>query len=573
MADILSDDEELLVMADILSDDEELPTCGICFNGYDEGGHTPLSLPCGHSICRICTDDILKLESSQCLCPQCRVPFTKANVSKNIELLHSVFVIKKLKKQASAGALQPISKSKPAPITSNESSDITLCSNCNEEGKCVICTDCADGKPRCVDCFEFAHKRKPTKHQTTPWDSANSPLMCRDHQQECVLFCHPCKKVVCVLCTHSPTHKGHNCTPVIDEVESTKREINVKCGELEEQTKPVQALGRQVDTVYRELTGVSIVENIGCDSNGAGVQEGTFDTTIRSIRTQFQKFQEDLKQRGDALIEEAHAHKQKKVAALENQMDGISLVVSKSYSVSSMTQYSLKTKGSQWILENKASMLESIQKNLLQTRTVLTPLAASSYLAFQVNQSGVLQFSNQIGCITVLSDMELAEIDLAKLKQEQERLAAEKFLCVLSPPGGAPSSYSDKILRGYKVISLVQFPEYLLAVSIPVASTAQGVFLYRAGVCIATGSAFQRFDAQWLRSIFPAMTKLCVGDAILCNAISNFIHTDTGVNNNRRVLGNINGSYIEIRSCHVSNGSDNTYNLHMQVEFTRTGAI
>ena len=204
--------------------------------------------------------------------------------------------------------------------------------------------------------------------------------------------------------------------------------------QLEERTKPVQALGRQVDAVYRELTGTSIVENDGCNSKGAGSQElGTFNTTIRTIRTQFQKIHDDLKRREDALIAEAHApQKLEKVTALENQMDSISLVVSKSYSVTSSTQQNLKTKGSQWILENKASLLDSIEKNVLQTQTVLTPVVASSYLAFQVNQSGVTQFANQIGCIASVSEMELAEVARLRVKQEQERIAEERRL--IPPP-------------------------------------------------------------------------------------------------------------------------------------------
>ena len=219
------------------------------------------------------------------------------------------------------------------------------------------------------------------------------PTMCRDHpQKEGELFCHPCKKVVCVLCLHTATHQGHKCSLVIYEVEATKREINAKSCELEERTKPVQALGRQVDAVYRELTGTSIVEN---DDS----QEGTFNATIRSIRTQFQKFHDDLKLREDALIAEAHAQKLEKVNALENQMDGISLVVSKSYSVTSTAQQNLKTKGSQWILENKAIVLDSIEKNVIQTQTVLTPVVVSSYLAFQGDQFDVTRFINKIGCI------------------------------------------------------------------------------------------------------------------------------------------------------------------------------
>ena len=407
-----------------LSDDDELPTCGICFNSYDEGKHVPLCLPCGHTMCQQCTDDILKCDS-QCLCPQCRKPFNKSQVSKNIELLRSVFVIKKLKTKASTSdALQTNSKQKSSLTpSSNPSADVTICSVCDEEKKCIVCADCPNKKPLCSACFEYSHSKKSTKHHTTPWSSANMPTMCREHLQECVLFCHPCKKVICVLCVHSAAHEGHKCSPVVEEVEAAKREITVKCCELEEHTKPVQALGRQVDAVYQQLTGVSIVANVECGSSRGGSQEeGTFNTTICSIRTQFQRFREDLKRREDMLIEEAHTKKEEKVTALESQMDGISLVASKSYSVSSMTQHNLKNKGNQWVLENKAALLDNIAKNVAQVQAVMTPVAASSYLAFQVNQSGVTQFTTQIGCIASLSEMEVARLkEREKVERDAKR--------------------------------------------------------------------------------------------------------------------------------------------------------
>ena len=188
-------------MAEMLSEqDDELPTCSICFYAYDDGEHAPLILPCGHTMCQKCTDDILK-SSGQCLCPQCRKPFNKGQTSKNFELVRYIsYVNKKAAKQASSS--QTTSNPKPLQSAGNESSDVTICFACKEDRlKCVVCTDCADGKPICGDCFEFTHRKKATKHQTTLWSSANMPTMCRVHpQKDCDLFCHPCKKVICVLC-------------------------------------------------------------------------------------------------------------------------------------------------------------------------------------------------------------------------------------------------------------------------------------------------------------------------------------------------------------------------------------
>jgi hypothetical protein len=540
--------------------DDELPTCGICFYAYDDGEHTPLIEPCGHTMCQKCTHDILK-SGQECVCPQCRKPLGQTSL--NFELVRYIsYVNKKVAKQASSS--QSFYNPKGSASAGIESSDVTICSVCNEAEKCVVCTDCANVKPVCSVCFDVAHRKKAAKHQTTPWSSAHMPSICRDHQHECVLYCHPCKKVVCVLCVHTATHRGHLCSPVMDEVEATKREIYVKCCELEERTKPVQALARQVDSVYLELTGESTFESDASSSKSVGSHEDTFDATIRTIRTQFQKFHADLQLREEELIAEAHAVKLYKVTALENQMDSISSVVSKSYSVTSTAQQNLKTKGSQWILENKASLLDSIEKSVLQTQAVLAPVVASSYLAFQVNQSRVTQFCSQIGCITSSSAKELRQ---KGVRLNQECLAEEKYGLILSPTL-SPKYHADCKLRGYKIMSLA-FPARLLQVYIPMASiTEDGAFLYRGGVCVATGSAFQRCDSQWYRSILPASTDIRAGDAILCRAASTFWYNDLGQGNKNRKVGGSEFS-MEILSCWTDRASENSFELHMKVVVER----
>nr|XP_045606656.1 tripartite motif-containing protein 65-like [Procambarus clarkii] len=49
-------------------------TCSICDQEYSDD-RTPRNLPCGHSICTLCVDEVLARDGK---CPECRVPITAA---------------------------------------------------------------------------------------------------------------------------------------------------------------------------------------------------------------------------------------------------------------------------------------------------------------------------------------------------------------------------------------------------------------------------------------------------------------------------------------------------------------
>ncbi len=41
-------------------------SCQICMNGYDRGNRLPLTLKCGHSLCKECADALIKKNNRKC---------------------------------------------------------------------------------------------------------------------------------------------------------------------------------------------------------------------------------------------------------------------------------------------------------------------------------------------------------------------------------------------------------------------------------------------------------------------------------------------------------------------------
>ena len=64
--------------------------CEICSDKYDEGDRTPLTLPCGHTICKQCILNIYQPTKPKISCPKCKKNFsfnTDVDIPKNFTLL------------------------------------------------------------------------------------------------------------------------------------------------------------------------------------------------------------------------------------------------------------------------------------------------------------------------------------------------------------------------------------------------------------------------------------------------------------------------------------------------------
>ena len=63
-------------------------TCEICHEIYTESYRIPLNLPCGHTLCDICIDEIKK-HSPQFKCPYCKADVRDLNFPKSYQILKS----------------------------------------------------------------------------------------------------------------------------------------------------------------------------------------------------------------------------------------------------------------------------------------------------------------------------------------------------------------------------------------------------------------------------------------------------------------------------------------------------
>lgn len=75
-------------------------TCSICLEYFQD----PVSIPCGHSFCRVCITQCWKERSTNFSCPQCREIALQRNFRPNRELGNVVEITKRLSARALKGA-------------------------------------------------------------------------------------------------------------------------------------------------------------------------------------------------------------------------------------------------------------------------------------------------------------------------------------------------------------------------------------------------------------------------------------------------------------------------------------
>ena len=187
--------------------DKEL-TCAICLSRYNQ----PKILPCLHSYCKGCLEDMLKKsrEKKSITCPQCKVVHelplqgidgftTFFTINNLLELLHI---------HENAATETPIQSIK--------------CSSGLDENPAIArCLTCSDYL--CESCCTIHRKQKVTKaHVVKTLDeikqsdkksgvkSLHKKQYCEEHEDELLkIYCKTCKKVMCLLCA-VVTHKNHD---------------------------------------------------------------------------------------------------------------------------------------------------------------------------------------------------------------------------------------------------------------------------------------------------------------------------------------------------------------------------
>ena len=135
----------------------------------------PLSLPCGHAICKICTCK-LELENNR-KCPKCKQTWTE-------DLVDASF----------ASLVKLLSTNKESPKTPAVEEDQQKDAKVNSEEE------------------ELSKKKEP------------QPVLCADHGEEVLFFCGTCEDLLCTECV-TFKHKQHDFCPIKKSGQKVKATI------------------------------------------------------------------------------------------------------------------------------------------------------------------------------------------------------------------------------------------------------------------------------------------------------------------------------------------------------------
>ena len=182
---------------------------------------SPVSLQCGHTICKGCLDNICKSTKK---CPYCSV-----KVDPTAKTIFNFTVISLMDEQQKSIKTKDIA----VPVIP----EIPICSECEGTNPVEItCEDCQ--LIACKACSDMMHcsvARK--KHVRVPWSKEYidpKGFMCKLHPTySCDLLCTTCSNSsICMMCYNFGAHKEHSVLPVTDAAVRERKKLLQKAGVL-----------------------------------------------------------------------------------------------------------------------------------------------------------------------------------------------------------------------------------------------------------------------------------------------------------------------------------------------------
>ncbi|KAM9496027.1 tripartite motif-containing protein 16-like [Clarias gariepinus] len=240
---------EASISVDQLSVDEFI--CPVCLDLLKD----PVTLPCGHSFCKVCINDCWDQEDKSGVysCPQCRDTFTPRPVLRRNNMLAEV--VEKLKKKTEVQAASP--------------------AHCYAGPGDVECDFCTGRKHKaiksCLMCLASLCKSHLKPHLEIPALKKHSLVeasgnleekICSEHDKVLEIYCRTDRRFICYLCV-TDEHKSHDTVSVRaykTEKQSELKEKQMKSHQMiQEKQKKVQELKQAVNTI--KLSAQTAVED------------------------------------------------------------------------------------------------------------------------------------------------------------------------------------------------------------------------------------------------------------------------------------------------------------------------
>ena len=201
--------------------------CPICSETFKD----PKTLPCLHSFCLLCLDNLARIErrghQDEISCPICQtsIVIPEANTFSD---LPTSFHLDRLKE---------------IPSISNENQAAITCQSCNERKTAIsYCFDCKDYL--CSTCDKAHRRLRITRDHNNILlqngqleDLWQRPVMCRqeNHEEEALFeYCQQCDECICDIC-HDEKHQRHVVVDIEQAASEGKKRINEALEKAEEE--------------------------------------------------------------------------------------------------------------------------------------------------------------------------------------------------------------------------------------------------------------------------------------------------------------------------------------------------
>ena len=325
--------ERSTVSSQALKKLEEQLTCPICLEQFTN----PKILPCFHSFCLHCLEDVAPklVEGNLCLpCPTCRSPCP--NPDKGLASLPPSFVINNLSEVY--GLMKKVSGDQRVS-----------CDNCDKTNANRYCKQCS--MFFCPECLDLHDKFKPNAgHQTLdleevantayqlPQAKPEATISCAYHNKPQERFCETCEKLICDDCTVKK-HKDHDYDVVIDTYEKHRDKL---------EKSSFQPLNQQYDRLTQDKT--SLIKRKKEITQQGEMTKENIHHTIDHLKRVLDETERKLTGEVDVAV-------QHKVIVLDHQIKEVETALGEVRECRDHVEQSLKIGTPQQVLSTKSQMM------------------------------------------------------------------------------------------------------------------------------------------------------------------------------------------------------------------------